>query len=194
MKLHLCLALGTAAFVAQATTITFDEFGTQPSTFDAASPVNDRYLAQGVRFRGPNNSTEIGGMMLNDSTFTVHAHSGNNFMALTTTMGPETLTFTNLQSHVSIYAASVVTGGGHFLLTAFDTGGTQIGSDSLVINRDTWGQMTVDAPGIKKVVISESSAAFTYVYDDLNFSSVPEPATLGLFVLAIPALLRRKRK
>ena len=56
MRSFIALGFLLAPGLALANLITFDEFGTQPSTFDAATPVNDRYLSQGVRFRGPGGS------------------------------------------------------------------------------------------------------------------------------------------
>ena len=195
MRSFIALGFLLAPGLALANLITFDEFGTQPSTFDAATPVNDRYLSQGVRFRGPGGSTELGGDMLNDSTFTVKAHSGNNFLALTTGMGPEQLTFTSAQTQVSIYAASVDTSkGGSFTLTAFDSSGNQVGTNSVQLAVDVWGMLSVNAPSISKVTLTETSGAFTYVYDDVTFSPVPEPSSIAALTLGALVLIGRRRK
>ena len=195
MKLLIAFGLIVFPGFALATDISFEELGTQPSTFDAATPVNDKYLSYGVKFRGPGGSTELGGDLLNDSTFTMHAHSGNNFLALTTGMGPEELTFTSAQNQVSIYAGSVDTSkGGHFTLAAYDAGGTQVATNSIQLAYGTWGQLSVTAPSISKVILSETGGAFTYVYDDLHFSPVPEPASVAVIGFGALALIRRKKK
>ncbi|MBS1727098.1 MAG: PEP-CTERM sorting domain-containing protein [Armatimonadetes bacterium] len=193
MKLFTIAFLGIAPVFASATMITFDEFGTQPALFDNASPENDTYLPQGVRFRGPGGSTEIGGMMLNDSTFTVKAHSGNNFLAMLSSFNPEQLTFTTPQNAVSIYAASVDTHAGTFVMAAFDANGNQIDSDTLTLARGVWGQLSVTAPSISKVTLTETSGVFTFVYDDLNFSPVPEPASFAVLAVGALALMRRRK-
>ena len=193
MKLLAFALLSVLPICASATLITFDEFGTQPSAFDNATTVKDKYLAQGIRFRGPGGSTETGGMMLNDSTFTVKAHSGNNFLAMLSSFGEEQLLFTTPQTSVSIFAASVDTHAGNFVMTAFDANGTQLDSQTLNLARGVWGQLSVTGSLISKVTLNETSGVFTYVYDDLNFSPVPEPSSLAVIAMGGFALIRKCR-
>ena len=78
-------------------------------------------------------------------------------------------------------------------MTAFDASGAQVATNSLQLAVDVWGQLSVSAPSISKIQLSESSNAFTYVYDDLNFTPVPEPTALLGLGLGVAVLLRRRR-
>ncbi len=189
-----------------ATLITFEEFGTQPALFDSANPVNNKYLSYGVQFRGPGGSTVDGGVLLNDSTFTTHAHSGNNFFAFSrigeTDAGgglpidPEQLTFTTAVTSVSIFAASVDSSkGGHFTLTAYNSAGAQVDSNSISLAVLQWGQLSVNANSISKVVLTETGNANTFVYDDLNFNPVPESGTMVMMLAGVGlfAMIRKPR-
>lgn len=190
--------------VASAGMISFDEFGGAPPLFETGTPVNDLYLSQGVRFRGPGGSTTDGGVILNDSTFTVHAHSGHDFLAFTRLpetdggdgfpIGPETVTFTHAVNHVSIDAASVDARGGSFSLSAFDSHGALLGASTVQLAPIQWGELSVDAAGISKVVFNETTTANTFVFDDLTFQSTPEPCAMAALVVGFAGLLKNRRK
>ncbi len=107
--------------------------------------------------------------------------------------GPETITFNDPQSSVSIWAA-----GGwlahKFQMQAFGAGNNLLATDTLTTQ--DWSQLSVSASGIKYVVLTEiGRAGDSWVYDDLSFTpdttvqinggpqGAPEPASLVLLGL-----------
>ena len=190
--------------VGSANIITFDEFGGQPSTFDTAQPVNDKYLSLGVKFRGPNGSKSNGGVLIGSGSFTVPAHSGPVFLGFSriaegsdggAPISPEELTFTTPINQVSIFAASVDSShAANFTLTAYDAQGHLLGSNSLTLQVIQWGQLSFSAPSISKVVLNETTNAHTFVFDDLSYQPVPEPASLLVLGLGVGIVGCRRPK
>jgi hypothetical protein len=202
---HFC-ALALSAGASRAATINFDidAFGspiTPPPNFLATVPLTTLYSPIGVTFSGP--AALSGDAILNDlGAFGVSARSGTNFLAFNgdalyqsggLASDPETVTFSTLMSNVSIWAS----GGGNsatFVMNAFDASNALVGSNTINPAASTYGQLLVSyAPGISYVTLTESNGDGSFVYDDLGFTQVPEPASAVLAVLSILAGGRRRR-
>lgn len=164
---------------------------TAPDSFDKTTPLTEFYAPLGVHFSGP--ATDQGGSILNDSTFTVKALSGFNFLAFNRAEGisldPETIHFDAAQREVSVSAAAAATGGGFFTLTAYDANNTLLGTATISTDLGNYGLLDFTASGnlISRVVLTESGAS-AFVYDNLTVStstsSVPEPNSLALTGIA----------
>jgi hypothetical protein len=188
---------------ASAVTITFEELGLQTGFFVNANPLRNEYNALGVNFFGPGISD--GGAILNQSgNFGVNAHSGEHFLAFNrstngTTMlnggrpiDPEQINFSTTATTVSIWAS----GGsetGTFAITGFNSSGGYLGTTIINTAVGQWGLLTFTNANIDHVTLSELSNAGSFVYDDLNFSTVPEPASIAALGLGALALIRRRK-
>ena len=165
------------------TTIDFDGTGA-PCGFHTTTTLTS---FGGVSFSGPGGND--GGAILNQcSSFGVSALSGTDFLAFNpgaastlsggVPQGPETITFGTPVTAVSIWASD---GGGSLtvLMEAFDSGNSLVASDSIGILSGTWLQLSVAAASIASVRLSIGGSGIA-VFDDLDFTPVPEPATAVL--------------
>jgi hypothetical protein len=177
-----------------AATITFDDV-VAPPLFQSTTPLTDHYSALGVTFSGP--SAGLGGAILNlNGGWPVAPLSGNNFLAFNAaTYGvfPETITFNNAVSAVSIYAND----GASFTMKAYNANNVLVDTDSVSPELE-WELLSVSGVGIKYVVLTETGSSVGLL-DNLSFDTctgqpVPEPSTIFLLGagLAGIGLLRRR--
>lgn len=200
-RLGLMAMACTCFSVAQAELITFDEFGAAPDLFQNTQRLSNEYFgSKGVIFAGP--STWDGGAILDqNSNYGTAAHSGRNFLAFNNTAigvmanggtpkGPETVWFATYQSVVSIWVAQAFTPE-TFTMKAYDSWNTVIDTDS--VTTTDWAQLSVSASGtIDHVVLSYTGD--WAIWDDLEFSSVPEPASMAALALGAAVLVRRRKR
>jgi hypothetical protein len=187
-----------AQVVPTSTTINFDD-RSAPSLFANAVRLTETYASMGVHFAG-RGGLDGGAILDQDGAFGVNAHSGRNFLAFNrySTLSdsgiptvPETITFDSLMSAVSIYAAGG-SGAGSLTMVAYDAAGTRV--DSASVTTSPWALLRVaSAGGIKRVVLDETSLDQYFVFDDLSFQALPEPATLSLLALGGAAVIARRR-
>ena len=170
------------------TTINFDDI-TAPVIFANALPLTTQYTPQGVTFSG-------GGAILNqNSNFHINAVSQSNFLAFnvssadldgTVPNGPETFSFTNPETSVSLYAYIDSRTGGTVTLNAFD-GAALVSTNSLLNDGSSYTLLTASASHITSAVYSFTGSSS--VVDNLTFnyvapsaSSTPEPGSLALLI------------
>lgn len=199
---NLFRSLATVAFVAassasaMATTIDFEGTGA-PCCFGGTSPLTNYYSGLGVTFSGEGGS---GGSILNQSgNFGFNALSGTDFLGFNLGVGTgnrEVITFGNVVSNVSIWAANI--NQGTMSMRAYDRSGALLSANSIT-NSATWQKLSITATGnaaISKVVL-EGSGNY-YAYDDLQFNvtAVPEPETYALLLagLGMMGAIARRRK
>jgi len=204
--LRVFCALALTASTAQAVFINFenDSAGVPfaaPNVFFFTTPLTTFYTPLGVTFSGP--ATDSGGALLEDTAvFGISALSGKNFVGFNrtavynptgTASDPETLTFSIPVTDVSIWAS----GGGNsatFVMNAFDASNALVGSNTINPAASTYGQLVVSyALGISYVTLTESNGDGSFVYDDLGFTQVPEPASAALAAISILVGVRRRR-
>ncbi len=158
---------------------------------NAATPLTEFYAPMGVHFSGPGLGS--GGAIMNDgANFGISAHSGTNFLAFNrnasypgfwylpafggTASDPETITFDDPQSKVSIWAAGSFVA--HtFEMQAFGPGSNLLSTDELTTKG--WKKLTVSGAGITSVTLTEIGHPWdSWVYDDLSFTPI-DPAGVG---------------
>jgi hypothetical protein len=166
---------------------------TAPAVFSLATPLTTLYAPMGVTFSGP--GPGLGGAILSGSgTFGVSPISGNNFLAFnpaTYASEPETIAFATSMSSVSIYAGTGFNGE-QFTMKAYGAGESLLGSDTVIVSANTYGQLDVTSSGISSVVLTASGGAAAWVYDNLSATPAPEPSMLGL--IGISAILFTGRR
>jgi hypothetical protein len=211
-----CLAVASVCALlsgapATAVLINFDTDGSgnpivAPTLFAQTTPLRDAYAAIGVNFSGP--SALDGGAILSGGGFGVQPRSAPNFVAFSRSAtafmqngglprDPETITFNTPLSSASIYAS----GGGQaatFRLDALDGGGGLITSATGSNVGGQYVQLVIapQATPISRLVLTEIGGDSAFVYDDLEFTVIPEPAGVGAGALALAAgsLARRRRR
>ena len=155
--------------------IGFDDF-VAPGAFGFTTPLRDRYLPLGVRFRG-GPGTDGGAVLNATSNFGVTGYSGMNFLAFNSIVGtivpnsyiaalPEVIVFTDPAAAVSVRVGSASSAGSTVRLDAFDGASVLVASNALVLGT-ALQTLTVSAPGIRQVVVSGPSVM---VLDDLRFT------------------------
>ena len=197
------LSLSLLFTSANAATIDFEGTGA-PTAFNETTALTDAYAASGVNFAGPGGTD--GGAILNDAAaLGVLAHSGTDFLAFNAgavlmdgaiPQGPQMILFDFVISSVSIWAA----GGpfdGLFELEAFDAADTSLGVVQVPTFAD-WEILSIMAPNISKVQVTELNGIQSYVYDDLSFepvalTNVPEPGAFFLLAAGLLGLLGVRR-
>lgn len=193
------LAVATVAAtlpsVTLAATTTIDFEGTSaPCCFVSTTPLSNAYAGLGVTFSGVGGT---GGSILNQSgNFGFNAHSGTDFLAFNSGVngisGVEDITFSTLQSAVSIWAAN--SNGGTIALTAYDVTGAEMATSTISASA-VWQQLSVSGVGIASVRLTPQVGV--YAVDDLSFTgAVPEPETYAMVFggLAVLGVAARRRK
>jgi hypothetical protein len=195
------LAIWLFLFASQSSAATIDFDGTgAPNAFINTTALRNAFAASGVNFAGPGGND--GGAILNEGgNFGIGARSGTDFLAFNrlATMSdsgiprdPETVIFDSPVSSVGIWAAGgLVTG--LFQLEAFDVADVFLGIAQIPAAGE-WQLLSLTAPNIKKVRLTELNGLTHFVYDDLNFESeavdqIPEPGTLGLLLAGLLVML-----
>jgi hypothetical protein len=174
-----------------------------PTTFAATVPLTTLYSSIGVTFSGPTSLN--GGAILSGGGFGVNPRSLPNFLAFNNTTttpmqngglprDPETIDFATPISSVSIFAS----GGGQattFRMDAFDSGGGLITSTTGGNLGGQYVQLSIPslATPASRVVLTQTGADNAFLYDDLEFTFIPEPAGLALAGALGMALLNRRR-
>jgi hypothetical protein len=203
------LAGGVASGMASAATITFDEFGTGPTTFAETNPLRNEYA--GLSFTGP--GPNDGGGILNDSTWPFNAHSGNSILAFNrsaTAQGDylnggspidtQRVSFAFPVNAVDLY----VTTAGNFSFTfpfsadfeikAYTSGGVLVAQSLVNTSVGVWAPLAVSSDsGFDYVEISELSRSRSFAFDDLSYSRVPAPGAISALAIVGLASARRRR-
>jgi hypothetical protein len=192
---------GFAAIGSPVVTINFDDLGTAPTLFVNANPLRNEYSALGVTFSGP--GPLDGGAVLSGSSFGVSALSGPNLLAYSRSatatllnggkpLPPGTLTFSTPALNVSIYASGG-TQAAAFQITAYNAMNNVVGVGTVSTAGGQWGLLSVSASSIARAEITETSGDVAFVFDNLSFTPVPEPATILALGLGVAAVVRRRR-
>src|SRR5688572_4033858 len=177
-----------------------------PTLFSQTTPLRDAYATIGVTFSGP--TALDGGAILSGGGFGVAARSAPNFLAFSRSAtafmqnggqprDPETISFNTPIGSASIFAS----GGGQaatFRMDALDAGGGVVASATGTNVGGQYVQLVIapQATPIARLVLTEIGGDTAFVYDDLEFTPIPEPTGLGAGVLALAsgALARRRRR
>ena len=196
----LCSLLAASA-QAGTTVIDFDHdaYGNPlnaPGFYAYAQSLTTLYAPLGVTFSGPGGvGSNTGGAILNSKSgsFSVPPRSGANFLCFKTgdtASGPETITFAQAATNVTIYASSP--GAATFTMTGYNSAGATVAVSTVSMDPYVTGNFTpyyvklsVDAPvlsSISAVVLTETAPNpyfIIYHYDDLSFTVAPTPATIA---------------
>ena len=196
------LAAAVLAFVLVVTPVTssaqvinFDDAGA-PCLFVGTSPLTTYYQALGVTFGGQ------GAILDQCSNFGVNAFSGTNFWAFNSEPLGSVGTTGILTFDVPVYKFSIWAASGYepgfFSIAAHDFGGGLVGATAAITQIGEWQKMTVNyGPGFSELRLTSTDSHF--VFDDMEFSPVPEPSTVvllgtGLLGIAFVGIRRRKNE
>jgi PEP-CTERM motif len=173
-----------------------------PATFSSATHLTELYASLGVHFGGPGGNN--GGAILDGSNFAVKPLSSPNVLAFDrgarladggTPTDPETITFDQLQSDVSIAVTPEATIPSQFRIDAFDVRGTLLTTDSVIFGEGfgIYQTLRVSSPlGIKQVSLAQilPLGSTIFAFDNLSFTpvTVPEPSSLLLTSIGIGIL------
>lgn len=192
MRLTLALLLACAAVSPAATLIEFND-----GTGDGAA-VGSFYSGLGVTFsNGEWASFDIGYVPHPDSTGLRIVGDGANFLPKVGT--PISFTFSGPQNVVSVIANSVNANGARMDLYDAEVGGSLISFDEVVGASGALNSnfvLTASGSGIRRVELYQPFSVETegVLFDNLEFSAIPEPSQGVLIgVAALAAVLRRRR-
>ena len=171
------LSIKTIAPLLSATLINFDDITSSCLWSDGHDALRDEYAHLGVTFDGPG-LFDGGAVMDECGGWGVTGHSSPNFLAFHTTAAlnnggrpipPETITFSEPQTHVQINAGSgPVTD--NVTLTCYNSVPALVGSDTITL-ASAMQTLSVQGSGIVNCEID--SVADYFVLDDLAFYSGP---------------------
>jgi hypothetical protein len=177
------------------TTINFDDAV-------AGSTINNRYSAQGVQLTRDDGLAVVA---FDWAGLGFTTSSGPNVMA--TTGFPFSTSanfiFSNPVNEIGMYFGNDQANGGYTMSTlfAYDVSNNLIGSVSLNTNNNTSVDQYIgllSSVTIARARIENNGTQLAVVVDDLAFgtsgTSVPEPSTLWLTLLAAPVALYRRRR
>jgi hypothetical protein len=207
----LTVALFVAAPAAPASAVVID-FNTDgngnpivaPTLFSQTTPLRDAYAPIGVAFTGP--SALDGGAILSGGGFGVQPRSAPNFLAFSRSgtafmqngglpRDPETITFNTPISSASIYASGGLQTA-TFRLDALDGVGGTVATTTGTNSAGQYVQLVIapQATPISQLVLTEIGGDTAFVYDDLEFTLVPEPASAATLLGATLLAMRRRRR
>lgn len=152
--------------------------------------------APGVTFGAPG-ALDGGAILHRCAAFGVVPRSGDHYLAFNRGAAyadggrptdPQSLSFADGASRVSIWASGGNGLGTSFLMEAFGTGGTPLGTDSATTAQGAWSQLEIVADAIRFIRLTETGGDNAFVFDDLSYDMVPEPATGLLLALGLAGL------
>jgi hypothetical protein len=175
------------ATVANAATITFDEFAATNNNV----AIQNEYSGVGVTFGGNNAGTWGGNLNGNTGNWGLGGTNGSAFLGnngQTVNNYDTSIFFTTAVSFVSV---DISRSNGSFdgqtiTALAYDAADTLLGSTNVItlLSVNSWSTVSLNFVGIRKVVLDGSSVGYSpYGIDNLQFSAaaaVPEPLTLWL--------------
>jgi len=173
---------------ASAGSITFEELGSQPSSFIEQEELDTEYSSLGVNFSG-------GWEILNKtSNFGIPARSGEHFAAYNTAAegvtDTITMTFDNIIAQASGFLGGIQ---GNWIVTALFED-SQVSQLNLSNTTGSYVEFSFDSLMFDQISIKGSANGA--VLDDLSFTvaQVPEPASLALLALGLAGLGFSRRK
>ncbi len=152
-----------------------------PCIFNSTNPLRSLYSGQGINFSGPANLD--GGAILDEcGNFGIAPRSGTQFLAFNRAHNggvqmlnggypddPETVTLSSPASRVSVWVGCGAQAA-RWQMDAYDGGGNLLGSNAIGTALGVWGELAVNAAGIRRVVVRETTGAPYFVWDDLCVS------------------------
>jgi hypothetical protein len=200
--LALLVLVAASASRATAASVQVDfEGGTAPCGFASTTALRTLASAPGVTFGST--SALAGGAVLDAcATFGVAPRSGDSFLAFNRggiylgggrAIDPEQLSFEEGASRVSIWAS----GGARatsFLMEAFGAGDVPLGSDEAEVGPGAWGLLELAAAEIRSIRLRETGGDNSFVFDDLSYDTIPEPATGLLLAIALAGSRGRRAR
>jgi hypothetical protein len=193
--------LPLAAGQAQAGIISID-FDTFPggAPVPSGTPLTTQYSALGVVFTGFENGVEIAPEVRAQQFISVPASQPNyltNFSNFPSTSDPDRLdeirmTFSVPVSDVNMIINTATTNTITFDL--YDMSGTFLGSQSRVGNGVLNVPISLSGADIGRISAFQPTDGWWWSVDNLEFTPVPEPATLSLLGLGLLAVARKRRR